>query len=53
MFQKGVELFACPDVDIAEIMAKEYIKQMRLTKQDVKIFRYSGLVVVRTIRDIE
>jgi hypothetical protein len=46
-------LFACPDVDIAELEAKDYIEEMKLTPKDVRIFRRSGQVLVEALRDLD
>lgn len=50
---KGMILFACPDVDIAELEAKDYIKEMRFTPEDVRIYRKNGQVLVQALRDLE
>lgn len=53
MIPTGTILFASPDVDIAEIEAKTYIKEMRLTNKNAKIYKCDGQIIVKAIADIE
>lgn len=53
MIPAGTILFATPDVDIAEIEAKQYIKDMAFTNKNVKIIKCDGAIRVISIVDIE
>ena len=53
MWNEGLVLFACQDVDIAVIEAIQYIKDMELTKDDVRIVRRNGQVLVILKRNID
>ena len=46
-------MFAGPDVDDMSDLAKNYIRDMKLSKDDVKLVRENGAILVKAIRDIK
>lgn len=52
-FPNHTILFAAPDDSISESVAKQYTKHMNFSKENVKIYRSDGQILIRAIKDIE
>lgn len=53
MWIKGLELFAGPNDSITESHARAYIKDMKLTSEDVRLIRRNNMILVVLKRDID
>lgn len=52
-FPAGYQLFASGvDDDYSIAAAKEYIKRYGLTREDVKLVRRNGMVILETVRPV-